>query len=65
MASNEDPRYLESKLIYEKEDLLAPILPGMAQPPHSMIDDYVKPTFRLHLKLLSRRITKKQMAQTK
>jgi hypothetical protein len=28
-------------LIYEKEDLLAPILPGMAQPPHSMIDDYV------------------------
>ena len=30
-----------TKLIYEKEDLLAPILPGMAQPPHSMIDDYV------------------------
>jgi NADH-quinone oxidoreductase subunit I len=30
-----------SKLIYEKEDLLAPILPGMATPPHSMIDDYV------------------------
>ncbi len=30
-----------TKLIYEKEDLLAPIQPGMVQPPHSMIDDFV------------------------
>jgi NADH-quinone oxidoreductase subunit I len=26
-----------SKLIYEKQDLLAPLLPGMAQPPHPMV----------------------------
>ena len=25
------------KLIYEKQDLLAPLLPGMALPPHSMV----------------------------
>ena len=24
-------------LIYEKDDLLAPLLPGMAQPPHPMV----------------------------
>ena len=34
-----------AKLIYEKQDLLAPLLPGMAQPPHPMVqgtttDDY-------------------------
>ncbi|MEY5145333.1 MAG: NADH-quinone oxidoreductase subunit NuoI [Actinomycetota bacterium] len=34
-----------AKLIYEKEDLLAPLLPGMQQPPHDMAagtttDDY-------------------------
>ena len=25
-------------LIYEKEDLLAPLLPGMAPPPHPMVE---------------------------
>ena len=27
-----------AKLIYEKQDLLAPLLPGMAQPPHQMVE---------------------------
>ena len=26
------------KLIYEKQDLLAPLLPGMVNPPHDMVD---------------------------
>jgi NADH-quinone oxidoreductase subunit I len=27
-----------AKLIYEKQDLLAPLLPGMAAPPHAMVE---------------------------
>ena len=27
-----------AKLIYEKQDLLAPLLPGMQQPPHPMVE---------------------------
>lgn len=27
-----------TKLIYEKEDLLAPLLPGMELPPHAMAE---------------------------
>ena len=26
-----------AELIYEKQDLLAPLLPGMVQPPHPMV----------------------------
>jgi NADH-quinone oxidoreductase subunit I len=37
-------------LIYEKQDLLAPLLPGMEQPPHAMLlgddeQDYYRGTF--------------------
>ncbi|MGH3371411.1 MAG: NADH-quinone oxidoreductase subunit NuoI, partial [Nocardioidaceae bacterium] len=38
-------------LIYEKEDLLAPLLPGMEQPPHAMLlgedeGDYYRGAFK-------------------
>ena len=38
-------------LIYEKQDLLAPLLPGMEQPPHPMLlgddeGDYYRGTFK-------------------
>ena len=38
-------------LIYEKQDLLAPLLPGMEQPPHAMLlgddeADYYRGAFR-------------------
>jgi formate hydrogenlyase subunit 6/NADH:ubiquinone oxidoreductase subunit I len=38
-------------LIYEKQDLLAPLLPGMEQPPHAMLlgddeDDYYRGTLK-------------------
>ncbi|MGH3445590.1 MAG: NADH-quinone oxidoreductase subunit NuoI, partial [Nocardioidaceae bacterium] len=37
-------------LIYEKQDLMAPLLPGMEQPPHAMMlgddeTDYYRGTF--------------------
>ncbi|GAB3856522.1 NADH-quinone oxidoreductase subunit NuoI [Nocardioides maradonensis] len=40
-----------ASLIYEKSDLLAPLLPGMEQPPHAMLladdaEDYYKGAFR-------------------
>ncbi len=40
-------------LIYEKQDLLAPLLPGMEQPPHAMLlgddeGDYYRGTFTPH-----------------
>jgi hypothetical protein len=40
-------------LIYEKKDLLAPLLPGMEEPPHGMLlgndeTDYYRGSFRPH-----------------
>jgi hypothetical protein len=40
-------------LIYEKQDLLAPLLPGMEQPPHAMLlgddeGDYYRGSFAPH-----------------
>ena len=40
-------------LIYEKQDLLAPLLPGMQEPPHAMLlgddeGDYYRGSFRPH-----------------
>ena len=40
-------------LIYEKQDLLAPLLPGMEQPPHEMYlgdneTDYYRGSFKAH-----------------
>jgi formate hydrogenlyase subunit 6/NADH:ubiquinone oxidoreductase subunit I len=29
--------HTRDSLIYEKQDLLAPLLPGMAKPPHAMV----------------------------
>ena len=38
-----------TKLIYEKDDLLAPILPGMAQPPHAMVEGFESQIGRAHV----------------